>query len=157
MLKKILLTLLILLVIAQFIRPPHNDGDAMAATDITHAVAVPDDVMGILKTSCYDCHSNHTKYPWYNNITPVNWWMSNHVKDGKRGLNFTTFTTYSFKKKMHRMDDIAETVQKHEMPLGSYLWIHKDAKLSDEQIKTLVDWANASKQKLMQDSLASTH
>lgn len=153
MLKKILIGLLILLIIGQFIRPPYNNGSPQAATDITHAVQVPDTVMGILKTSCYDCHSNYTRYPWYSKITPVNWWLYNHIVDGKRGLNFSAFTTYTFKKQAKRMDDIAETVDKHEMPLDSYLWIHKNAKLSDAQRQILIDWTKTAKQQVLQDSL----
>lgn len=153
MIKKILIGLLILLIIGQFIRPPYNNGSAQAATDITHAVQVPDTVMGILKTSCYDCHSNYTRYPWYSKITPVNWWLYNHIADGKRGLNFSAFTMYTFKKQAKRMDDIAETVDKHEMPLDSYLWIHKNAKLSDAQRQILIDWTKTAKQQVLQDSL----
>lgn len=157
MIKKILIGLLILLVLAQFVQPPHNNGLAQTSTDITHELQVPDTIMAILKTSCYDCHSNHTVYPWYDRITPVNWWLNSHINDGKRGLNFSVFTTYTFKKRMHRMDDIAENVEKHEMPIDSYLWIHKYAKLNDAQIKMLVDWAHASKPKILQDSLQSVH
>ncbi len=82
MFRKILLILLVLFLIAQFIRPSKNNGDAFAATDITHAAAVPASTQQILKTACYDCHSNHTNSPWYSNITPVNWWLANHVNEG---------------------------------------------------------------------------
>ncbi|MFL5787116.1 MAG: heme-binding domain-containing protein, partial [Flavisolibacter sp.] len=141
---RIIIIILIILIVIQFIQPPHNNGSAEAATDITHEVQIPDSVMKILKVSCYDCHSNHTVYPWYSKITPVNWWLNSHVNDGKRSLNFTTFTTYTFKKKAHRMNDVAETIEKHEMPLNSYLWIHKDAMLSKQEEKTLIDWGHAA-------------
>src|SRR6478735_5420860 len=117
MLRKILLILLIVIIIAQFIRPPHNNGNAASANDITHAVQVPDSVMSLLKIACYDCHSDHTRYPWYNNITPVNWWLHNHVTEGKRHFNFSQFNTGSFKRRAKRLDEVAETVEKHEMPL----------------------------------------
>jgi hypothetical protein len=51
-----------------------------------------------LKTSCYDCHSNNTAYPWYNNIQPVKWWLADHVNSGKRHLNFDEFNTILKKK-----------------------------------------------------------
>ena len=129
----------------------------MAATDITHAVQVPDSVMRVLKVSCYDCHSNHTNYPWYSKITPVNWWLNNHINNGKRALNFTTFTMNTFKKKAHRMDDVAETIEKHEMPLNSYLWIHKNAILTEQQKQLLINWAHASQKQIMADSLTIHH
>jgi len=157
MIRKILLVILVLLIIGQFIQPPHNNGAAATPNDITHAVPVPDTVMAMLKRSCYDCHSNHTEYPWYSKITPVNWWLNNHINDGKRGLNFSEFANKSFKRKAKRLDDVAEQVEKHEMPLNSYLWIHKDAKLTDAQEKMIIDWAKQSQNKVMEDSLASRH
>lgn len=151
--KKILIVIVIVLVIGQFIQPPHNNGNAEAATDITHVVPVPDTVLHMLQTSCYDCHSNHTTYPWYSKITPVNWWLNSHIEDGKKELNFTTFANGTFKRKTKKMQATAEEIKKHDMPLDSYLWIHTNSRLTDEQRKMLMDWAEASKQQLMQDSL----
>ena len=156
--KKFLIILVVVLALAQFIQPPHNNGSAEAATDITHVLAVPDSVLMVLKKSCYDCHSNHTNYPWYSKITPVNWWLNSHINDGKFGLNFSEFAGYTYKKKAHRMNDIAETVEKHEMPLNSYLWIHKDAALSEAQQQLLIRWGKAASQQILQDSIrASAH
>jgi hypothetical protein len=153
MLKKILIGLLIIFLLSQFIRPPHNNGNATSLSDVTHTVSVPENVMGILKKSCYDCHSNHTEYPWYSKITPVNWWLNNHIEEGKRHLNFSDFKKGSYKRMMKRMDEVGETVEKHEMPLNSYLWIHHDAKLSEEQQQMLINWSKEGQQQILQDSL----
>lgn len=152
MLKRIILALLIVLIIVQFIQPPHNNGSATTANDITHTVQVPDTVMALLKVACYDCHSDYTRYPWYSKITPVNWWLNNHINEGKRKTNFSEFTG-SYKRKIKRLDETAEQVEKHEMPISSYLWIHKDAKLSDAQRKLIIDWANNAKEQVLQDSI----
>lgn len=153
--KKLLLILLAVILLAQLIRPKQdNNGPAATASDITHVVPVPDSILAILKPACFDCHSNHTTYPWYAQITPVNWWLENHIGHGKRALNFSEFATYTYKKKAHRMDDIAETVEKHEMPLNSYLWIHKDARLTDAQRQALIAWSKAAAPVILQDSLA---
>jgi hypothetical protein len=156
MFRKILLVILVIFILSQFIRPSHNDGSSASAEDITHVVDVPDNVMSILQQSCYDCHSNHTEYPWYSKITPVNWWLNNHIVNGKRHLNFTTFTKGTFKRKIKKLDEVAETVEKHEMPLNSYLWIHKDAKLDEAQQKLIIDWAKNAENKVLQDSLNHT-
>src|SRR5213592_4683716 len=148
MLKKILVGLLIVFVLVQFIRPGHNDGMALGAHDFTHSVTVPDSVMSLLKTACFDCHSDHTNYPWYSKITPVNWWLKNHIDGGKRHLNFTTFDTCSLKRKDRRLDEIAETVKEHDMPISSYLWIHKEARLNDAQRAAITDWATAARVQL---------
>src|SRR5215218_5298001 len=99
MFKKILLALLIIFIVVQFIRPPHNNGNASGASDITHTVLMPDSVMSLLMIACYDCHSDHTNYPWYSKITPVNWWLRDHITEGKRELNFSIFSDYSFRRK----------------------------------------------------------
>ena len=151
MLKKILLGLMAIILIAQFIQPSKNKGNRNGTNDIRQAVTVPDSIMALLSTACYDCHSNKTNYPWYSHITPVNWWLKDHVDEGKKHLNFTEFKTYSLKKQDHKLEEIVETVENHSMPLDSYLWIHDEAALSEQQRKMLVDWANASRQTIQKN------
>lgn len=152
MFRKILIGLVIILIIVQFIQPPQNNGLASTANDITHSVHVPDSVMTILKIACYDCHSDSTRYPWYSKITPVNWWLHNHITEGKQNLNFSRFTG-SLRRKINKLKASAELTEKHEMPIGSYLWIHKDARLSDAQRKLIIDWTNEARHQLQQDSI----
>jgi hypothetical protein len=142
MFKKILIALLVILVIIQFIRPERNISAAVSPNDISHKYHVPETVQSILKTSCNDCHSNNTVYPWYANVQPVAWWLQNHVNEGKAELDFSEFLTYSPKKAHHKMEEVIEMVKEGEMPLNSYLWVHKDAKLSADQKKLLTDWAD---------------
>ncbi|MDB5275156.1 MAG: cytochrome [Ferruginibacter sp.] len=93
--KKVLLVLLVILVIIQFIHPAKNSSseDAMLVNDISKKYIIPQNVHDILKTSCYDCHSNNTVYPWYSKIQPVDWWLTNHINEGKREVNFSEFAT----------------------------------------------------------------
>jgi hypothetical protein len=140
--KKILLSLFVILVVIQFIQPAKNQSAELSASDISKVTKVPEDVQKILKTACYDCHSNNTVYPWYNNIQPVAWWLNHHVEEGKEHLNFSEFGTYAAKKANHKLHEVAETIEKGEMPLSSYTIIHKDAILSDEQKQLVIDWAN---------------
>src|SRR5947209_6859367 len=101
--KKILWILLILLIAIQFIRPAKNKSEGLSPNDISTKYPVPDSIKAILKVACNDCHTNNTRYPWYAEIQPVAWWLSNHIKDGKRGLNFSEFTTYRIRKQFHRL------------------------------------------------------
>ena len=141
MLRKILLALLAVFVVIQFIRPAKNQAPGLSSTDITTKYAVPANVHAVLKRSCFDCHSNNTDYPWYNNIQPVAWWLNEHINEGKDELNFAEFATYSPKKARHKLEKVAEAVTDGWMPLNSYLWIHQDAKLNPEEAKLLADWA----------------
>ena len=88
-LKRLFQLLLLAFIVIQFIRPAKNKSEGVSTNDITTKYAVPQDVMAVLKTSCYDCHSNNTNYPWYANIQPIAWWLDDHIKEGKKELNFS--------------------------------------------------------------------
>jgi hypothetical protein len=143
MLRKILIILIAALIVIQFFRPKKNVSTTVSQNDITTHFTVPDNVQSILKTSCYDCHSNNTIYPWYNNIQPVAWWLANHVNEGKHELNFSEFATYAPKKQFHKLNSIVDSQRDGWMPLDSYLWIHRDAILNPQQKQTLMNWADS--------------
>lgn len=146
--RKILIGLLLLFIVVQAVQPPKNNGSASGTKDITKTVQVPDSVMHLLKKSCYDCHSNYTSYPWYDRITPVNWWVTNHINEGKRHFNFTSFGEYPPNKMDKKLKEVAETVQKGQMPLNSYLWMHGDAKLNEAQRQMIIDWVASARAQL---------
>ncbi|MEQ6123672.1 heme-binding domain-containing protein [Pseudotenacibaculum sp. MALMAid0570] len=139
--KKILLFLLVVFVIAQFFGPEKNEGEITSIDAFLAETNPPESVKKILKESCFDCHSNVTHYPWYFSITPVNYWMADHINHGKGELNFSEWSEFSLKKKRHKMKETWEEVEKKKMPLDSYTWTHSEAKLTQEQIETLTAWA----------------
>ena len=144
-LKKILILLFIVFLIAQFFGPEKNEGDIASVTTFLDETAPPERVKIVLKESCFDCHSNHTRYPWYNNITPVNYWMADHIKHAKGHFDVSIWSDYSAKKKDHKLEELMEMVEKKEMPLPSYTWMHGDAKLTDEQITAIAEWAKIAR------------
>ncbi len=141
--KRFFLLLLLVFIVIQFFRPAKNKSEGISANDITVKYAAPDDVKAILKTSCYDCHSNNTNYPWYNNIQPVAWWLKNHVDEGKRELNFSEFASYRIGKQYRKLEEINKEVKDGEMPLASYTLIHGDAKLNQQQKLAVANWVTA--------------
>jgi hypothetical protein len=143
--KKVLYMIIGLFGIIQFIRPAKNTGEVYTNNDISHSVDVPANVKNILERSCNDCHTNNTHYPWYTNIQPVGWWLNHHVEEGVRELNFSEFNTYKIRRKLHKLEEIAEQVKEGEMPLGTYTWIHGEAKLTATEQQILIDWALNSK------------
>jgi Haem-binding domain len=143
MLKKILLLLVVVLIIIQFIHPKRNKAKGEQVNYISKIHAVPEDVHSILAKACLDCHSNNTRYPWYCNFQPIDWWIADHVKDGKKELNLDEFTNRSLRFQYNKMKGVVEQVKKDEMPLNSYLWIHKDAKLTTDEKSKLLNWATA--------------
>ena len=86
--KKVLVVLVVVLVLLQFYRPTKNVATEVSANAIDQHYTVPDNVDKLLRVSCYDCHSNNTVYPWYSNVQPVALWLDDHIRDGKKHLNF---------------------------------------------------------------------
>jgi hypothetical protein len=144
-LRKLLLLLLIVFIVIQFFRPKKNISEGPQPNNIAAAYPVPENVKVILAKACDDCHSNNTRYPWYNNIQPVAWWLNDHVQEGKGDLNFDEFTTYRLRKQYNRLEQTKELVDKGEMPLKSYTWIHKDAILTDQEKQALYSWVETSR------------
>ena len=140
--KKILITLAILLVIIQFIHPEKNKAPGRQANALATLITVPDNIKNIFAKACNDCHSNNTRYPWYSHIQPVDWWMNNHVREGKRELNFDEYANRPLRYQYHKMEEIADEVEEGEMPLDSYTWMHRDATLTETEKKEVIDWTN---------------
>jgi hypothetical protein len=140
-LKKILLVLLIVFIAIQFIQPARNKNGQVLPTDISKTVSVPENVQTILQNACYDCHSNNTNYPWYNYMQPTAWILANHIKHGKKDLNFSDFGSYSNRRQQSKLKSIASQIKDEEMPLYSYTIIHKNARLSKEEKTLIINWA----------------
>src|SRR5580658_9493493 len=119
MIKKLFLGLVFLFLALQFVRPARNLSPTPGPNDITAKVAVPADVQRVFTKACYDCHSDHTRYPWYAGVQPVGWWLASHIHDGKRQLNFSEFAAYNAKTADHKLKQIARTVNSGFMPLHS--------------------------------------
>lgn len=146
-LKIVLIIVIIAFIIIQFIRPTKNAGEEIAASQITAVQQVPDNVQQILKVSCYDCHSNTTRYPWYSKIQPVAWFLDDHIVEGKKEVNFSIFATYPAYRRYKKFKEIQKQIKDDEMPLFSYTILHRGAVLSADQKSTLITWAaNAQKE-----------
>ncbi|HEY1017628.1 MAG TPA: heme-binding domain-containing protein [Sediminibacterium sp.] len=137
--KKLLIVLLVVFVVAQAFRPEKNNSND-TSKDISNSYVVPENVKTILAKACNDCHSNNTRYPWYAEIQPVAWWINDHVKDGKKHLNFNEFDGYRIARQYKKLEECIEEVKDGEMPLSSYTIIHKEAKLSDDEKQILFTW-----------------
>jgi len=143
MIKKIFWFLLAAFIVIQFFHPKPNKAKEEQPNFIGKTFFIPGDVKVILGKACYDCHSNNTRYPWYSNIQPVDWWMTGHIKKGKKGMNLDEYTNKRLRYQYRKMEDLIEQVKEGEMPLNSYTWIHKDAKLTKDERDKLINWANS--------------
>ncbi len=146
--KKVLLGILVIVVVIQFIHPARNQSGQGMPNDISKIVAMPEDVQGILKKACYDCHSNNTEYPWYTNIQPIHWFMNYHIVSGKEELNFNEFGTYTPRRQQSKLRSIENSLKDGTMPLSSYTLIHRNAILSEVEKSQIINWVQKSKDSL---------
>ena len=104
-------------------------------------VDAPDEVRTILRRACYDCHSDETRWPWYSRVAPLSWWIVEHVEHGRSDMNFSRWPTFDFGAQEYVLRSIEVQIEKNEMPLPSYLILHPEARLTEEDRRTLLDWA----------------
>lgn len=138
--KVIALIALIAFVGIQFFPTDRNESDLIPQTDFMLVNQVPTSIQNQLKESCYDCHSNNTKYPWYNKIQPAAWYLEDHVKEGKSELNFNEWDSLSRRRKASKLRSIIKQIESDEMPLSSYTLIHSDAVLSKAQQTEIIEY-----------------
>ncbi len=141
-LRLILLIAVLVAVLIQFI-PVDKSVPAVDPAQEFLAVTNPPQGLGpLLKDACYDCHSYETKYPWYGNVAPVSWWLSNHIHHARKHLNFSIWTTYTEEKQDHALKHMIKEVKEKSMPLPSFTWLgmHPEARLTDAQRLKLTTW-----------------
>jgi len=138
--KKILVVILVAFIMIQFFPIDKKNPPLEPGMDFLKIKNTPPEIAKIINTSCYDCHSHETKYPWYSNFAPSSWFLKNHIDEGRKHLNFSTFAVYEPKRQAHKLQECIEMIEKKEMPLESYYIGHQDAKLTDEQRQILVKY-----------------
>lgn len=152
MIKKILkwtvITLAVIFIVIQAVRPARTNPPVDGARTLQSKMQVPSDIDAILKRSCYDCHSHETRWPWYSNVAPASWLLADHVSEAREHMNFSDWAQYDTDDAEDIFEEITKEVRKGGMPLSSYTMIHSDAKLTEEDKRKLIDWADAEHRRL---------
>ncbi len=133
--SKIALGVGIALVAMQVVRLPHTN------PPVTGEIQAPDQVMQVLRRSCWDCHSNQTVWPWYSQVAPVSFLAYRDVVVGRRKLNFSEWAGLPAEKQTKKRRGIGKQVDEGEMPPWFYLPMHAAAKLSDADKSLLTNWS----------------
>lgn len=110
---------------------------------VVQTAAMPEDVEAILRESCFDCHSNETKWPWYSRIAPGSFLITWDVKEGRKHLNFSDFSNMDSFDSSDVAEELIEVLEEGSMPVPQYLMLHPGASLSDSETETLLGWANS--------------
>ncbi|HET6889934.1 MAG TPA: heme-binding domain-containing protein [Pyrinomonadaceae bacterium] len=134
----------------QFVRPARTNPPVDPSQTIEARLQVPPHVASILDRSCKDCHSNATRWPWYSNVAPFSWLLVDHVIEGRDNLNLSEWGHLDNRRVDDKLEEICDEVKIGAMPIDSYTWIHRSAKLSQEDVKTLCEWANAERVRMGQ-------
>ncbi len=137
---KVALALIVILALLQFIRIDKNNPTSDPTKDFLAISNASPEISSLVKAACYDCHSNHTAYPWYTDIAPVSFWIRNHIKGARKQLNFSEWGDYPAGKREHLSGESVEAVETKWMPLNSYVWLHPEAKLSEDDRTKLQDF-----------------
>jgi len=147
-LKTVALILLVSFVSIQFIPTERNQSEVVPETDFLLVNNTPKKISKLVQVSCYDCHSNNTKYPWYNKIQPAAWFLEDHIKEGKEELNFSEWNRLSNRRKNSKLKSIISQIKDEEMPLFSYTLIHGDAVFSASEKDLVIDYMKGLKDSL---------
>jgi len=143
--SKIAIGVLICLILIQFVPVDTHNPSSLPEKDFIVFNKAPQEVAQVLKTSCYDCHSFETVYPWYFNIAPVSWWLKHHINEGREKLNFSIWGDYDDKRKIKKTDESIKMIDEGEMPMWSYTLAHKEAAMDQTQKKIVMDWLKTIK------------
>ncbi len=142
--------ILLSFIVIQFF-PPEKNYLEPTSDDIFHQLKdIDEPVKELITNSCYDCHSNQTKYPFYARIAPISWYIDNHISEGKEKLNFSDWGNYSKRDKISALVEICDVLSDGSMPLKSYIRLHKTARMDEFQIEAICDWADAEAKRIIE-------
>ena len=128
------IALLGLLVAAQFVPVDRSHPPVVEEID------APVQVRAALERACYDCHSNETVWPAYSYVAPISWLVARDVHEGREHINYSEWNRYSDEERLELMEETWEEIAEGEMPMGPYLVLHPEAKLSTEERAALRAW-----------------
>ena len=146
--KRIVLGLAVLLAAIQVFRPDRTNPPVTAGQAIQAAATVPPEVDALLRRSCYDCHSSETRWPWYSGVAPMAWGVAHHVQEGRAAFNLSDWGADPARKRIGILEKMCDEVREGRMPLREYLWLHRDATLSEAGWKSVCDWSTEEADRL---------
>ena len=145
----IIASVVFLFIVIQFFPPAKNDNPVNPQDDIAFKLDIPAAIKNKITNACYDCHSNKTAYPFYNNIAPVSWMLARDIHKGKEHLNFSEWANYNRKEQIKLLTKICDEIKAHEMPLKSYVFMHSNAIISEKELEEICNWTEQASEQVM--------
>jgi hypothetical protein len=146
--KFLIIALVVLFLGLQFVRPARTNPAVDPTLTIEAHTQMTPPAKDILNRACSDCHSNKTEWPWYTNVAPLSWWIADHVNQGRQLMNLSEWAKLDKDRQSKKLQQMCDEVTDGGMPLPSYLPMHPKAKLSEQDKKSLCDWAEAERARL---------
>jgi len=140
---RMVVLLIILFAVIQLYSPERTNPPVDPSNTIFALVPVPQEVRTVLERSCFDCHSNETRWPWYSALAPARWIVVADVEEGREHLNFSEFRRYKSMRAIAKADMICEQLQNGTMPLANYLTLHPGARVSPQERDLICDWVES--------------
>lgn len=139
---------LVLLAALQLLRPdlggPASDPSATLLVHLQPEAPVA----ALLQRSCDDCHGVAAKWPWYAQVVPASWLIAYDVDEAKEYVDFTRWASYPPAQQRALLEEMCDEARRGKMPLGRYLWLHKEARLSPADLELLCAWTEREREKL---------
>jgi len=145
-----------IVVAALVVNPRLTNPSTDPAQNFLSSNSPPAEISTVLREACFDCHSHETRWPWYSHVAPVSWWLANHVREGRRHLNFSRWPIDDHRRAAKWFRRIADTVESGDMPLPGYDRMHPAARLDAVQRSNLVEWAQSEAARLRPADEAAT-
>lgn len=123
--------LLLLFLILQCWNPPIDK------PPVTGKPEAPPEVTAILDRACADCHSNENRLHWYDKIAPVSWLVNADIREARSRYNLSTWDSLKPADRQGELWEMVNMIIDGKMPLGSYLAIHRDARVSPQEVEVL--------------------
>lgn len=137
---KVLIWIIIVLVLIQLIPIDFTNKPVRKEESFVEIMNTPEKIQELLKTSCYDCHSNETVYPKIAKIAPISWAIKNNVNKARRHLNFSEWGTYNQDLKRGMLRNASGMIMEKRMPISGYVVQHPEAQLSEAERKLLANY-----------------
>lgn len=138
--KRTLTVIVVLLCIVlgmQLIRP------TLLNPPVTGEIKAPMQVQAILKKACYDCHSNETNLRWYDEVAPAYWQVVADVKEGRAGMNFSTWDSLAAPDQKAKLWEAVNQIMAGAMPVKGYTLVHPAAKISPSELEVLKNYVTS--------------
>ena len=145
--KRSVIVVAVLLVLIQVIRPARTNPPIDQTRTIEARMQMPEEVGMLFDMSCSDCHSYETKWPWYSKVAPVSWLLWSDVQEGRSAMNLSDWAQYDSRRENEKLGNIEKLVSRGVMPLWQYRLMHREAGLSPDDVKLLVEWTRAERQR----------